>query len=264
MRPAAAAASLRDRAAGHFLAPRPPVDRDAICVAPRAGTAAPVRDAPRAAVLGSPADAPPVAGALAGALRAAHRSAAAAVAIWTPASGTAPGAPGLAIATATESPERGSLPPATPAALRLAARITGRGLPATGRGRLAWLQRADHPVAAALAARRLSGALEVPVVVALAGPRTEVLEGLLREQDLVVIVAREPQGALARLAVAGCDVPALACAPLAPGPSRLLALAGLAGARTLDPPLRAAVQRLAAPPPADQPAAAVDQAGADW
>jgi len=151
--------------------------------------------------------------------------------------------------------------------LRLAARLTTRGLPAVGRGRLAWLRLDDHPVAAALAARRLSGALEAPLVLALAGPRTEVLEGLLREQDLVVVVTREPAGALARLAVAGSDVPAIACAPLASGPARLLALAGISGGRTLDAPLRAAVQRLAKPPEAHTMALrapTADPAGADW
>ena len=70
-----------------------------------------------------------------------------------------------------------------------------RGLPATARGRLAWMALDAHPVAAAVAARRAAGALEVPLVVVLAGPRCEVVEGLLAEQDLVVVACAEPDGA---------------------------------------------------------------------
>ena len=273
-----AAASLRDRAAGYFVAPRPPA---AVVVAPCAAPS-PRCSAPRVAVLGSATHAAPMAGALAGALRTANGAQTAAVAIWAPEPEAAPprhpvpsaprrsGAlepPRLAIATeaADGVPQPRSVP-ASPAALRLAARLTGRGLAAAARGRLAWVRLAVHPVAAALAARRLSGALEAPVVLALAGPRTEVLEALLREQDLVVIVTEEPEVALARLAVAGCVGPAVGCAPLPIGPARLLALAGLSGARTLDPQLRTAIGRLVQPPaePVAPPrAAAADPAGAD-
>ena len=133
--------------------------------------------------------------------------------------------------------------PAAPAAARLAARLTARGLPSTARGRLAWLPLERHPVAAALASRRAAAALEVPLVIALAGPRTDALEGLLREQDLVVVVTRDPDGPLARLAVAASEVPAVACPPLAAGP-RLLALAGLAGSRALPEPVRESARTL--------------------
>ena len=266
----AAAASLRERAAGYFVAPRPPVVAEA--AASRDAGSLPARSSPRAAVLGPAAVSAPVAGALAGGLRAVHAAPTAAVAIWAPPAAAAQDRPSLAVAapaatdTAAGPPQPHSAA-ATPAALRLAARISTRGVPAAGRGRLAWAQLADHPVAMALAARRLSGALEVPLVLALAGPRAEVLEELLREQDLVVVVARDPEGALARLAIAGCAVPAAASAPLAAGPTRLLALAGLAGSRWLDPQLRTAVLRVAERPPTPPivlHAPTADPARSDW
>ena len=293
------AATLRDRAAGYFVAPSepaagsfaPPRDRapgtfvapgeapmgssaasrdsaaSDVSIAPRAMTLVPSRYSPRAAVLGSAADAPPVAAALANALRG-RRGAPAAVAVWAPPPRS--GDPGPPPAVANEPPGGAAAaprsgPPASLAASRLAARLTARGLPAAARGRLAWLRLLDHPVAAALAARRLSGALEAPLVIAVAGPRSDALEGLLREQDLIVVVAREPDGPLARLALARCDVPSIACAPLPHGPARLLALAGLAGARTLDAPLRTAARDLAGPPPSPAHAtASIEAARTDW
>ncbi len=244
-------AGLRARAAGFFVEPReataepfPAPGPEASASrrtgyrAPRAAAASRTRAATRAplraAVLGSAGEAPPVAALLANALRSAGGAATAAVAVW---------APGCRAANA---PPRGA--PAALGAVRLAARLTARGLPAAGRGRLAWLHLAEHPVAAAVAARRAAGALEVPLVVVLAGPRCEVVEGLLGEQDLVVVVAGEPDGPLARLAVAGCAGAALAHASCAPGPARWLALAGLAGARGLDGPLPGLVTELAEPP----------------
>jgi len=139
-------------------------------------------------------------------------------------------------------------PPAAPAASRLAARLTARGLGATARGRLAWVALDDHPVAAAHAVRRVAASVDVPVVTVLAGPRSPVLEAVLREQDLVAVVTRDPGGPLGRLAVATSEVPAVACAPLT-GPARLLGAAGLAGARVLDDRTRAALERVGAPLP---------------
>src|SRR5688500_1196784 len=185
----------------------------------------------RAAVLGSAAEAVPVGALLANALRAAAGASVAAVAVWAPGS---------------RHPLRRG--PATLAAARLAARLSARGLPAVRRGRLAWMVLDDHPVAAAVAARRAGAALEVPLVVVLAGPRCEVVEGLLAEQDLVVVAAAEPDGALARIAVAGCPTAALACAAPGAGPPRWLARAGVAGAHGLDAPLRSLVRELATPP----------------
>jgi hypothetical protein len=176
----------------------------------------PYRFAPRAAVLGPAAGAVPAAAALASSLRATHGGAAAVVATWTPEHGA-------------PSP-RG---PAAPAAARTAARLTARGLQSTAHGRLAWLPLDDHVVAAAVGARRTAAALDVPLVLALAGPRCDIVEGLLAEQDLVLVVAAEPDGPMARLAVASCPCAATAALPPC-GVRRALALAGLGG-KALDP-----------------------------
>jgi len=168
----------------------------------------------RAAVLGRADDAVPAAAALACWLRVTHGSSAAVVATWLPGGrrGPAPRGPGA------------------PGAARIAARLTARGLAATAHGRLAWLPLSDHVVAASLAARRASAALDVPLVVALAGPRCDIVEGLLGEQDLVVVVTEDPEAPLARLAVAGCARPA--AARRSPrGVRRMLALSGLAAGR---------------------------------
>ena len=206
----------------------------------------------RAAVLGGPKDAPPVAGALACALRAAARTSAAAVAVWAPASGSGVSSHHGPHAAAAPPPSSLGMPPrrgpATLAASRLAARLSARGLAAAGRGRLAWVALEDHPVAAAVAARRVAGALEVPFVTVLAGPRCEAVEGLLAEQDLVLVVAEAPEGPLARLAVETCTAAALACAPCGAGVARWLALEGLAGTRLLSTPARGLVRDLAEPP----------------
>ena len=233
---------LRARAVDFFIEPReaPHVAPDharhhaplaaAPAAAPRASVRAATRLPLRAAVLASAADAAPVAGVLANALRSASGASTAAVAVW---------APGASLG-------RGG--PAGLGASRLAARLTARGLPAVARGRLAWLRVDDHPVAAAVAVRRAAGAIDVPLVAALGGPRCEVIEGLLGEQDLVLVVAGEPEGPLARLAVESCAGAAIAHGACAPGPARWLALAGLAGAHALTGPVQGLVRELAAPP----------------
>jgi hypothetical protein len=205
-------------------APLPAFAAPVASARPRAATRMPLR----AAVLGSAVEAVPVGALLANALRSAEGAATATLAV--------PGGGGA----------RGG--PATLAASRLAARLSARGLPAAARGRLAWMALEDHPVAAAVAARRAASALEVPLVVVLCGPRCDVVEALLAEQDLVVIVAADPDGPLARLAVASCTTAALACAPPPPGPPRWAARSGMPGARGLAAPLRSLVHELAAHP----------------
>ena len=127
-----AGASYRDPAPP----PRPDGGSAPVRVRGSGGVAARARAATRlpfrAAVLGSAAEAPPVAALLANALRSAAGAPAAAVAVWAPGAGTAP-----------------VRRPATLGAGRLAARLSARELPAVGRGRLAWLALDDHPVAAA-------------------------------------------------------------------------------------------------------------------
>jgi hypothetical protein len=228
-----------ERVAAVFVTPAAAEDRGQ----PAAPAA---RWTPRAAVLGAPGEAPPVAAVLAGALRARCGAPAAAVALWAP-------------RTATGGNDRPLVAgPATPAASRLAGRLCECGLPAVPRGRLAWLALPDDAPAAAGTARSAAAALEPPLVLSLSGPRTDPLEEVLREQDLLVVVTREPDGPLARAAIAAAPVPAVATRPL-PGPARLLALAGLTGARAPAEPLRAALKGTAS---GLEPAATSDEAPA--
>jgi hypothetical protein len=226
---------LRARAAAYFLEPKPqPPTGDVVALVhreppplrpcdpplaaspngswvlpePVAQPVEPTRFAPRAAVLGPARHAVPAAAGLGCTLR--RGFPAAVVATWSPgAAGSTPRGPG------------------SPAAARIAARLASRGFVATAHGRIAWIRLDEHVVAASVAARRASAAVDVPFVLALAGPRCEIVETLLAEQDLVVVVTDEPDGVLARLAVAGCPCPAVACPPLR-GPARALALAGFA------------------------------------
>lgn len=217
MSPASPAGAPWKRAAGWFVTP-------AEAAEPLPAVAVP-RFAARVMVLGSAADSPPLAGALAAALRARERTGSAVVAVWSSDAGAAPAGAWLAL----------------PASRRLAARLCARGLAAAGRGRLAWLALPHPPAEAAAAAERVAGAVEVPVVLAVAGPRPEPLDALLDEQDLVVVALPDPDDPLARLALQAlseCRAPVTACAPLGSGLSRALALAGLAGPRLAAEPLR--------------------------
>jgi hypothetical protein len=177
----------------------------------------------RVVVVGSREHAWPLAAALALTLRAADRSPAALVATW-------------AAGEEHVAPPR----PALRGAHRLATQLSARGLPASPRGRLAWVRLPVDPPDAAAVVRRAAAIVDGPMVTALTGPRPAGLEELVAEHDLVVLAA-DPDTPLARAAIAGLShrcVSALACRPLRPGIARALALAGLAAPR-LDPPLRA-------------------------
>src|SRR4051794_3955984 len=263
--PPYAAPRARGPGAAGEVAPRPrragPLGRAAaLFVEPRMEPApdppppSPPYAAPRAAVLGRRTEALPLAAALANAMRAGH--AAAAVAAWSPDRDSASPdrdsaapepAPALAAdaASGPATSPRGREPiggfAALPAAARLATRLTGRGLTAVARGRLAWIELPAHPLAAAPAARRANAAVDAPLVLVVTGPRCDTLDVLLEEQDVIVVVTGDPDGPLARLAIEASPVPAVACPPLA-GPARLLALAGLAGRRALGANLRAATE----------------------
>jgi hypothetical protein len=195
-----------ERAASVFLAP--PAPRAEIVALP---------PAVRAVVLGAPADAAPLAAAVALSLRAAARAPAALVAVWEPEAGD----------------EGGRRYAATRAASRLAARLSADDLPATARGRLAWLALEADPALAAVEVRRASAIVEGPLVTALAGARPPELDDLVSEHDIAVVAA-DPESPLARAALAalaGSGVIARACAPLGRGPARRLALAGLTAPR---------------------------------
>jgi hypothetical protein len=115
----------------------------------------------------------------------------------------------------------------TRAARRLVARLAAHGFEASPRGRLAWTH--APPEAAARAA--LAGA---PAVLAITAPLSATLEAAIAQQALAVVVAPDPEGPLAELAVASLEhlgVPFLVAPPLHRGLARRLALAGLRAPR---------------------------------
>jgi hypothetical protein len=169
-----------------------------------------------AAVLGRAGEVEPIAAALALALRRETRAKAAAVAVV------------------------GSMPPASgegtsagAAARRLAARLETHGLEARVRGRLAWVRFDPEDPQLVSAARRVT-LVAAPAVLAITAPRTAAIDEALAEQDLLVIVATDPEGPLARLAAAGMDgVPVVTVRPLGRGLSRSFARAGVRAPRSL-------------------------------
>jgi hypothetical protein len=183
-----------------------------------------------AAVVGAPRLVVPIAAACAGELRARGRTAAALVCFWRPADAGAldPEAP------AARSPAGAT----TPGARRVAARLAAAGLQATACGRLAWLLLDPDPSAAAGQFLRCRAVTGVPLVLAVAGARPAPFESLLAQLDIcLAVLPADAEPGLAELALA--QLPARTRAvlpPLAPGPPRWAAMAGLARLRSLPEP----------------------------
>jgi hypothetical protein len=142
----------------------------------------------------------------------------------------------------------GPAAPARPAARRLAASLTGRGLDAGATGALVVVALPADPVEAAVhAARALAAAQGAPTVLALAG-RHRSLDALLGDQDRVIVAT--PPGAerpLRDLAVAGVTRvgrEARACEADPPPVARALAAAGLAATGRLRRALAPALEEL--------------------
>jgi len=174
---------------------------------------------PAAGLLCRPADAIALGSAIALALQ--PRSRAGLVAVWRP--GHEPRAAALRA-------------PATGPARRLAASLAARGVDATASGRLARAELPARPSEAAAAAERGLAAAQAPAVLVVAGPRCAALDDVLATLDLLLVAAApgDEDGALARLAAAGCARLGPPAA-LAPGPSSPL-LRSLATAGLLAPP----------------------------
>jgi hypothetical protein len=174
--------------------------------------------ATRALVLGTPADAPSLAASLAGSLRALEKAAAAVLCLWAPTS--------LA---------RWPTAWTSAGARRLAARLAARELEVRAAGRLAWVWLPAEPAEAALVLSRMLGWLDAPIVTVLAGPRAVEHDALVTQHDLVVAVRPAAGGsvsasgadALAALALDGIGEGAVAVDPIAAGPARWRARAGL-------------------------------------
>ena len=207
----------------HFVQPSagpgPPAHEDFVSLdeGPERACAEPApRTPPGVAVLSPAADAHPLGAALGLALAARHRAPVALVCVWT----------------AAPVARQGWRAPAMPAARRLVATLGARGHHARAAGRLAVVRLPDAPEEAAAQARRATAAAgEAPTVLALGGARVAAFDGLLADQDLVVVAT--PSGtdpALARLALAGlAPGTARTCACEVPPahPARAAAAAGL-------------------------------------
>ena len=210
--------SLRARVGAFFFEgddPRP-VALEQAHPAPRLPATAPL-----AVVLGPTGSVVSVAAAVAGELRARERAPAALICMWRPAGPCATASPAGA---------------ATLGARRTAQRLADRGAAATACGRLAWLVLDDDPAAAAASAHRaVAAAADAPAVVAVAAPRPAPFESLLAAADLaVVVLPSDADPALASLALSGLPArSATVQPPLAPGPARWAAMAGLARLRGL-------------------------------
>jgi hypothetical protein len=182
-------------------------------------------------VLGAPAAVVPVAAACAGELRARAKAAAALLCIWRPAARPSPDIERDAAVPSAQSPAGAT----TQGARRLAARLVAHGLPVTACGRLAWLALEHDPIAAAGQARRCIAVTDVPVVLAIAGPRPPALEPVLAEVDLAIaVLPPDIDPALPELALGTLRArERVVLAPLPPGPPRWAAMAGLARLRSL-------------------------------
>lgn len=198
----------------------------------------------RIAVLGSPAAVPPLAAAVALACRARARVPSALVALWR------------ALGGDDDAVLPGPSGPALPSAAGLAARLSRRGLPATARGRLAWLVLPPECDAAVPMLRHAEAAAgDVPVVLAVARPRDAAVDDVLAARDLLVVAAPpdSPLAAVAAADVRDLQVPVRPLAPLPPGGLRLSALAGLRGPRLdLWSEPAATIVRLPGPAPSEE------------
>jgi hypothetical protein len=207
------------------------LDQASTPAAEPASAPAPVAVPQAAAVLGAPAAVVPVAAACAGELRARHGASAALICIWRPGPAPSP----LTECNGSEPPARSPAGATTPGARRLANRLTAHELPATACGRLAWVALDPDAEAAAGQVRRALLLAKAPLVLAVAGPRPEAFEPLLRSLDLAIaVLAADAEPSLRVLAAGAPPAPELVILPpLAPGPPRWAAMAGLARLRAL-------------------------------
>ncbi len=112
----------------------------------------------------------------------------------------------------------------------LVASLRSRELRASASGRLVRVELPDDPEAAVAAAGRATAATDAPAAFACGGPRADALDEHLRDQDLVLLAAAEPDAPLAELAlerIADLGPPVAAIKATLPPLSRALALAGL-------------------------------------
>ena len=100
------------------------------------------------------------------------------------------------------------------------------------RGRLAWVELDPADPRFVSLARRIT-LVAAPAVLAVTAARTAAVDEALNEQDLLVLVTADPEGALARLAVAG-----LKPVPISPPVRSGAGLRGRSRGPACDPPGR--------------------------
>jgi hypothetical protein len=129
--------------------------------------------------------------------------------------------------------------PVTRRARLLAGSLRARDLRVTAGGRLVRVDLPDEPEAATAAAGHAEAAADAPAVFACAGPRTDALDDLLADRDLLLLAAADPDSPLTSLALESLAElgPAVAALPtVVPPVSRALALAGLSPPTTVSLP----------------------------
>jgi hypothetical protein len=122
--------------------------------------------------------------------------------------------------------------PASTGARQLRRSLDARGIDATAAGRLVRVGLPDRPEVAAAVVERAVGAAAAPAVLVLAGPRPELLDELLLDQQAIVVAAEpdaEPSVADLAVATLAGRHPAVSRCILRLGPvARALATAGAA------------------------------------
>lgn len=191
-------------------------------VEPPTGTTGPapvaLPEAPSVALLCRPTDASALGPALAIALARRTRSAISVVGLWRP-----------------RDPERAApRAPASRAAGRLATSLRGRDVPAVAGGRVVRATLPADPDDAVASAERLYAATDAPVVLVIAGPRTDTIDALLARQDALVVASDrvgvdvDPVAELAARRLAELGPPVETLNPALPPLTRALATAGIA------------------------------------
>lgn len=175
-------------------------------------------DAPSVALLCRPGEASALGSAVAIAVARRTRSAISVVGLWRPG----------------HSQRAAPRAPATRAAGRLATSLRGRDVPAVAGGRVVRATLPADPDEAVASAERVYAATDAPVVLVIAGPRTDAIDALLARQDALVVASDpvvadpDPVAELAARRLAELGPPVETLSPALPPLTRALATAGIA------------------------------------
>jgi hypothetical protein len=124
--------------------------------------------------------------------------------------------------------------PATRGAGRLATSLRTRDVPVVAAGRVVRATLPADPAEAVAGAERVYAATDAPVVLVIAGPRTEAIDAMLARQDALLVASDrigakpDPVAELAARRLAGLGPPVETLTPALPPLTRALATAGIA------------------------------------